>query len=435
MTTESTDSSQTGGTEKRGSPYSGQPDNGEEPISVVLSGLPAAAETLSAEMVGLRREIHRHPELGLELPKTQASILSRLETLKGLEITTGTRQSSVTAVLRGAAPYEGERPVVLLRGDMDALPIKEETSLEFASTTEGTMHACGHDLHVASLYGAARLLHARRESLVADVVLMFQPAEEAYHGARYMVEDGVLTAAGRTVDAAYGLHVFSATYEAGVFHSRPGPLMAGCEEFFVTVHGAGGHGSLPHLSQDPVPVAAEIIVALQTLVTRGYNVFDPVVATVGRLESGSAGNIIPDTATFDVSLRLFSPENKKKLVADVARLVEGIAEAHGLSATYSLAPDYPVTTNNDAEHRFARDTVGMLYGNESFRELEFPLTGSEDFSHVLNEVPGAFLILGARIGDSGETNHSPRADFSEEVLPRAAATLAALALGRPDWNG
>ncbi|GAA1354564.1 M20 family metallopeptidase [Arthrobacter rhombi] len=399
-----------------------------------LSGLATGATALAPELVELRREIHRQPELGLDLPLTQASILRRLQDLDGLEITTGSRQSSVTAVLRGRAPYDGERPVILLRGDMDALPVLEETGLDFSSAVTGHMHACGHDLHVAGLYGAARLLHDRRDDLVADVVFMFQPGEEAYHGARYMVEDGVLQAAGRRVDSAYGLHVFSATYESGVFYSRPGPLMAGCEEFFVTVHGAGGHGSLPHLGKDPVPVAAEIIVALQTLVTRGYNVFDPVVATVGRLEAGTAGNIIPDAATFDISLRLFSPENKKKLLVDVARLVEGIASAHGLTASYTLAPDYPVTINDDVEHRFAQDTVQALLGDESFRELEFPMPGSEDFSHVLNEVPGAFLVLGARIGNSQETNHSPRADFDESVLPKAAAVLAGLALARPGWS-
>lgn len=426
MSTESTASTQP----HPAGPASAQP----AAVAGLLCGITADAESLASELVELRREIHRQPELGLHLPLTQASVLRRLEALEGLEISTGTRQSSVTAVLRGAARHEGERPVILLRGDMDALPVLEETGLGFASEVHGAMHACGHDLHVAALYGAARLLHARRADLVADVVFMFQPGEEAYHGARYMVEDGVLRAAGRTVDAAYGIHVFSTTYDAGVFYSRPGTLMAGCEEFFVTVHGAGGHGSLPHLGKDPVPVAAEIIVALQTLVTRGYNVFDPVVATVGRLEAGTAGNIIPDTATFDVSLRLFSAEAKKQLVADVARLVEGIAAAHGLRATYSLAPDYPVTVNDDAEHRFAGKAIAGLYGEDSFHELEFPMTGSEDFSHVLNEVPGAFLVLGARIGDSSETNHSPRADFDEAVLPRAAASLAALALTRPGWS-
>ena len=391
-----------------------------------MTDLIAGAEALRDELVAFRRELHRFPETGLQLPGTQRRSLDRLAPLEGLEVTTGTRQSSVTAVLRGRAPgAPQDRPVVLLRGDMDALPVTEETGLDFSSEVAGTMHACGHDLHVAGLYGAARLLHARRDELDCDVVFMFQPGEEAYHGARYMVEDGVLEAAGRRVDAAYGLHVFSAKYRSGVFYSRPGTLMAGCEEFFVTVRGAGGHGSLPYLAKDPVPVACEIILALQNHVTRAYNVFDPVVATVGRLSAGTAGNIIPDTATFDISLRLFSPENKERLLRDVARLCEGIAAAHGMEATYSLAPDYPVSVNHAAEHEFARDVVTDLFGADSFEELADPLTGSEDFSHVLNEVPGAFLMLGADPGGSIEMNHSPRAAFDDGVLPRAAAALAA----------
>lgn len=399
-----------------------------------LAELAADAEQLAPELVALRRELHRHPELGLDLPHTQAAILTRLEGLEGLEISTGTRQSSITAVLRGGAGDPRDRPAILLRGDMDALPVQEQTGLPFASEVDGHMHACGHDLHVAGLYGALRLLHARRNTLAADIVFMFQPAEEAYHGARYMIEDGVLDAAGRRVEAAYGLHVFSAVYDTGVFYSRPGTLMAGCEELFITVHGAGGHGSAPHLAKDPVPVAAEMIVALQTLVARGYDVFDPVVATVGRLQAGTAGNIIPDVATFDLALRLYSPEAKVRLMADVPRLVEHIAAAHGMRATYTVAPSYPVTVNDPTEHSLAADVVGAIYGEDFFKELEHPLTGSEDFSHVLAQVPGAYLVLGAGNGQGQDMNHSPRADFDESVLPRASAVLAGLALGRAQRN-
>lgn len=396
----------------------------------LLDGLAADADALAPELVALRRELHRHPEIGTDLPHTQQTVLGRLAGLEGLEITTGTRQSSVTAVLRGRAPVSGPRPVVLLRGDMDALPVREQTGLPFASEVDGAMHACGHDLHTAGLYGAARLLHARRDALAADVVFMFQPAEEAYYGATYMIDDGVLDAAGRRADAAYGIHVFSSEFDTGVFFSRPGTLMAGCEEVFVTVHGAGGHGSQPQTALDPVPVAAEMILALQTLVTRRYDVFDPVVATVGRLVAGTAGNVIPDTAEFDVTLRTFSPGTAGRLIDDIARMTEGIAAAHGMTATHTTAPSYPVTVNDAAAHAFAGDVVGALYGADAFRERREPMTGSEDFSHVLAQVPGAFLLLGARIGSSREMNHSPRADFSESVLPRAAATLAGLALAR-----
>ncbi|MCQ9165939.1 MULTISPECIES: M20 family metallopeptidase [unclassified Arthrobacter] len=393
------------------------------------------AELLRGELIGFRHELHRVPEVGLHLPRTQALVLERLGGLDGLEITPGTRQSSVTVVLRGGRdnPLGGGRQVVLLRGDMDALPVTEATGLDFSSTLDGTMHACGHDVHMAGLYGALRLLHARRDELAVDVVFMFQPGEETYDGARFMVQDGVLEAAGRRVDAAFGLHVFSAEYENGVFYSRPGPLMAGCDELFVTVRGEGGHGSTPHLTRDPVPVACEMVLAMQTLVTRHFNVFDPVVATIGKLVSGTAGNVIPDTATFDVTLRTFSPGHKERLCSELQRLFRGIAEGHGLTVEVEVAPDYPVTVNDPAEYAYAAGVLTDVFGDGAFREMEFPVPGSEDFSHVLREVPGAFIMLGATTADSpaeGASNHSPRAAFDDAVVPKAAAALAELAFRR-----
>lgn len=389
---------------------------------------------LKNDVINFRHELHRIPEVGLDLPKTQAAILDRLKDLEGLEITLGQRQSSVTVVLRGQAaiPEGSRRQVVLLRGDMDALPVVEELDLGFTSEHPGQMHACGHDMHVAGLYGALKTLHEQRHELRSDVVFMFQPGEEAYHGARYMVEDGVLEAAGRKVDAAFGLHVFSAGMEHGVFYSRPNTLMAGCEEYFVTVKGSGGHGSAPYLAKDPVPVACEMVLALQTLVTRGFNVFDPLVATVGRISAGTAGNIIPDTATFDLTLRIFSPENRDKLVADVQRLFEGIAHAHGLEVALEMAPDYPVTVNDPTEFDYAQSVITQLYGEQGFQLMRDPLAGSEDFSHILREVPGTFLCLGATAPGvdamSAAMNHSPRAHFDDSVLERAVAVLAQLAL-------
>lgn len=396
-------------------------------------------QDLIAEIVGFRRELHKIPETGLHLPKTQAAILDRLQKLPGLEITLGDRQSSITVVLRGQAPLppRQRRQVILLRGDMDALPVTEELELDFISEHEGIMHACGHDMHIAGLYGALRILHSRRTELRSDVVFMFQPAEEAYHGARYMVEDGVLEAAGPKVDAAFGLHVFSAGMEHGVFYAKPGTLMAGCEEYFVTVRGAGGHGSAPHLAKDPVPVACEMVLAVQTLITRGFNVFDPLVATVGRISAGSAGNIIPDTASFDLSLRIFSPDNRDKLLHDVRRLFEGIAHAHGMEVDLQLAPDYPVTVNDAHEFDYARQVVMDMFGEESFELMRDPLAGSEDFSHVLREVPGTYLCLGAAAPGKDvmneAMNHSPRAFFDDSVLERAATVLAELAL-RKDFH-
>lgn len=393
------------------------------------------AKELRDELIGFRHELHKIPEIGLQLPRTQALVVAKLAELDGLEVSLGERQSSVTVVLRGGRdnPDGGERQVVLLRGDMDALPVTEETGLEFSSTVPGAMHACGHDVHTSALYGALRLLHGRRDQLAVDVVFMFQPGEETYDGARFMVADGVLDAAGRRADVAFGLHVFSAEYDNAIFYSRPGPLMAGCDELFVTVRGEGGHGSTPHLTRDPVPVACEMVLAMQTLVTRHFNVFDPVVATVGRLVAGTAGNIIPDDATFDLTLRTFSPEHKERLLAELQRLFRGIAQGHGMSVDITVAPDYPVTVNHADEYAYARDVITDVFGAGSFREMPFPVPGSEDFSHVLREVPGAFIMLGATTADdptSGASNHSPRASFDDAVVPRAAAALAELAFQR-----
>ncbi len=362
-------------------------------------------------------------------------VLAQLDGLDGLEITVGVRQSSVTVVLRGEKPVTGTdpRPVVLLRGDMDALPVTEETGLEFASEVPGVMHACGHDVHTSALYGALRLLHERRHELASDVVFMFQPGEEAYDGARIMIEEGVLDAAGRRVDAAFGLHVFSAEYANGVFYSRPGPLMAGCDEIFVTVRGAGGHGSTPHLTLDPVPVACEMVLAMQTLVTRHFNVFDPVVATVGRIAAGTQANIIPDNAVFDVTLRTFSPEHKERLLGEMMRLFRGIGQAHGLSVEIEVAPDYPVTVNDAGEQSYAHEVIAEVFGADQFKEMPFPISGSEDFSRVLSEAPGAFIMLGSCTADDPATapsNHSARASFADDSVPRAAAALAELAFRR-----
>lgn len=405
-----------------------------------MATLHKRALELGSELIDFRHELHKHPEIGLQLPQTQAMVLARLEGLEGLEITVGGRQSSVTVVLRGEKPAtsDGPRPVVLLRGDMDALPVAEETGLAFASEVPGAMHACGHDVHTAALYGALRLLHERRNELGCDVVFMFQPGEEAYDGARVMIEEGVLDAAGRRVDAAFGLHVFSAEYAKGVFYSKPGPLMAGCDEIIVTVQGEGGHGSTPHLTRDPVPVACEMVLAMQTLVTRHFNVFDPVVATVGRIAAGTQANIIPDNAVFDVTLRTFSPDHKERLLNEMMRLFRGIGEAHGMGVGIEIAPDYPVTVNDAAEQAYAAGVIADVFGADQFQPMEFPVPGSEDFSHVLREVPGAFIMLGSCTGDDPATapsNHSARASFDDASVPRAAAALAELAFRRFEGSG
>lgn len=344
-------------------------------------------------------------------------------------MTTGRQLSSITAVLRGAKPG----PVVLLRGDMDALPVTEISDEAFVSGTDGAMHACGHDLHTAGLVGAARLLSARRDELAGDVVFMFQPGEEGFDGARYMIEEGVLDAAGRPVDYAYGLHVLSSVLPRSVFASRRGPLMAAADGLFVRVMGAGGHGSRPHAALDPIQVAAEMVTALQTMVTRRFDVFDPVVITIGSFHGGTLRNIIPDEATFEATIRTFNPAIREQVGLYAIQLCEGIAVAHGLRVEARYEQEYPVTVNNAAEHDFVAASIADAFGPERYIELPTPVTGSEDFSRVLAEVPGCYVFLGACPTDDlvhAPSNHSPRAAFDDRVLGDGAAMLAELAVRR-----
>ncbi|RKR86068.1 hippurate hydrolase [Micromonospora pisi] len=391
-------------------------------------GLREDAASLQDELALLRRELHQIPEIGLDLPRTQERVLAALAPLP-LEISTGTGLSSVTAVLRGGRPG----PVVLLRGDMDALPVTEASGLPYSSRHHGVMHACGHDLHTAGLVGAARLLSARRDELAGDVVFMFQPGEEGLDGAAHMISEGVLTAAGRPVDAAYGLHVLSSTVPRGVFSARPGPLMAASAGLFVRVVGAGGHGSTPHRTLDPIPVAAEMVTALQAMVTRRFNVFDPVVLTVGVFQAGTKRNIIPDDATFEATVRSFSTATSAQAGEYALALCEHIAAAHGMRVEVRYEQEYPATVNDADEYEFAAATVRDVFGPDRFEDLVDPMTGSEDFSRVLDRVPGAYVFLGACAGDDPKTapsNHSPRAAFDDSVLADGAALLAELAVRR-----
>ncbi len=387
------------------------------------------AAGISGEIAELRHAIHREPEIGLDLPKTQAKVLDALDGLP-LEISTGQGLSSVTAVLRGGR----SGPAVLLRGDMDALPVTEETGLPYASATPGVMHACGHDLHTAMLAAAARLLSARRAELPGTVIFMFQPGEEGYAGARRMIDEGVLEAAGERPVAAYGLHVTSQRLPCGTFSTRPGAMLAAADQITVTVRGRGGHASTPHRAADPIPVACEMVTALQTLVTRKFDVFDPVVITVGSFHAGTADNVIPDEARFLATARSFSQESRSALAELVPRLIGDIARGHGLTAEAIYAAEYPVTVNDAAEAAFAAETIAAVFGAERGERAEFPITGAEDFSFVLEQVPGAFVMLGACPAGTdpltAPTNHSALATFDDAALADGTALYAELALRR-----
>jgi amidohydrolase len=387
------------------------------------------ATAISADLIELRRSIHAEPEIGLDLPGTQRKVLDALAGLP-LEISTGTGLSSVTAVLRGGRPG----PTVLLRGDMDALPVTERTGLPFSSRVDGAMHACGHDLHTTMLAGAARLLSARQPELAGNVIFMFQPGEEGPGGARMMVEEGVLDATGELPVAAYALHVASGLLPFGLLASRPGPVMAAADTLHVTVRGRGGHGSQPHHAADPVPVACEIVLALQTMVTRQFDVFDPVVLTVGTFHAGTVDNVISDEAKFAATIRTFSPQARSAVQQSAPRVCRDIATAHGLTAGAEFVDGYPVTVNNAAEADFAERTVAEVLGEGRYISAPNPLTGSEDFSYVLDKVPGAFLMFGACPPDvdpfTAPFNHSAEAVFDDAVLADGTALYAELAQRR-----
>jgi amidohydrolase len=374
-------------------------------------------------LVELRRELHQIPEVGLDLPKTQAMVLDAVAGLP-LEISTGRELTSVVGVLRGGQPG----PTVLLRGDMDALPVVEETELEYVSTN-GNMHACGHDLHTAGLVGAARLLSAHREELRGNVLFMFQPGEEGLGGAGFMIREGLLQATGDKPIAAYAIHVWSNAAK-GLFQTRPGTMMAGSNQLHITVHGKGGHGSSPYTTVDPVPVVAELVLALQTYATRRVNVFDPVVITVTQLAAGIAVNVIPNTARLGATVRTLSNETFDQLSRDLPALAQGIAAAHGCTVEVDFSKQYPVTINDAVRTAETSQRLGEWFGPERVPPFDNPLMGSEDFSMVLEEVPGTFVMLGARpddVGEDGPSNHSSIVRFDDAVLGDQAAALAQLA--------
>ncbi|MFK0039771.1 M20 family metallopeptidase [Paenarthrobacter sp. NPDC090517] len=394
----------------------------------------ADAKELQEDIVRLRHDLHREPEIGLQLPRTQEKVLQALDGLP-YEISLGKETTSVTAVLRGGAPHaSAEKPVVLLRADMDGLPVQETTGVDYTSRVDGAMHACGHDLHTSMLAGAATLLAERRDQLAGDVILMFQPGEEGFDGASYMIKEGVLDAAGRRADTAYGMHVFSSLEPHGQFVTKPGVMLSSSDGLVVTVLGAGGHGSAPYSAKDPVTAAAEMVTALQVMVTRQFNMFDPVVLTVGVLHAGTKRNVIPETARIEATIRTFSEESRRKMMEAVPRLLHGIAAAHGLEADVHYQEEYPLTINDEDETTTAEKVIAGMFGESRHTRMATPLSGSEDFSRVLAEVPGTFVGLSAVAPGADHTtspfNHSPYAMFDDGVLTDGAALYAELAVSR-----
>jgi hippurate hydrolase len=389
-------------------------------------GLVHAAEAVLSDIVAIRRATHARPELGLRLPATQALIVEQLALL-GLEPRLGESVTSVVALIEGARPG----PTIILRADMDALPLQEDTGLEFASAIDGAMHACGHDTHVAMLIGAARLLVERRDALAGDVLLMFQPGEEGFHGARFMLDEGLLEQARTEVTGAFAIHI-TTRYPTRTVNLRAGAQLASGDTVRVTVTGRGGHASTPQLAADPIVAAAAMILALQTMVTREIDVFDPAVITIAQVAAGTTTNIIPETAFFAGTIRTVSDATREAMRANVRRVVESVAVTHGVAVEIEIEPGYPVTYNDPVYAAFVRDVAAGLLGETSVVTTPAPVMGAEDFSYVLQRVPGAFAFLGARPAHldpaTAPQNHSNRVVFDEQAMIDGVALYAAVAL-------
>ena len=371
-------------------------------------------------VVALRREIHADPELGLDCGRTTTKIKQALAGLP-LELREGPSTSGLVAILRGGGDNGRS---VLLRGDMDALPVHEETGLDFASRSEGLMHACGHDTHTAMLVGAARALCARRETLPGTIAFMFQPGEEGHHGARFMLDDGLLddVAGGRRPDAAFALHIWP-TIERGTVAGRNGPLLASADTLHAVIRGKGGHAAMPHDNLDPIPVACEIVMALQAHVARTVPVGDPAVLSITKIEAGSAHNIVPDEVVLLGTVRTLSEERRAILHASFARIVEHVAAAHGMVGEARIEQGFPVTVNDPRATALVRDCAEALGSN--WFEVPQPVMGSEDFSYVLREIPGAMAFLGvAPEGSAPETRrplHNSAMMVDEEAMAKGVA--------------
>ena len=373
-------------------------------------------ENFGEKLVALRRDIHSEPELGFDTEKTAEKVLAALEGLP-LDVETGVAQNGIVATLEG----DGDGPTVALRADMDALPIQEETGLPFASEVEGKMHACGHDGHTSMLVGAAHALSGMRDRLDGTVKFVFQPAEEGGGGGKVMVDEGVAD----DIASIFALHLWPGL-PFGTVATKAGPIMAAADAFEMEIRGSGGHGAMPHLAADAVVIAAQVVTALQTVVSREVDPVQAAVLTVGEIGAGTAFNIIPEKARLGGTVRTLDPDLRESMPERIEALARGVANGMRGDAYLDYTFSYPVTTNEEGAAARALDVAGELFGQESVLELPNPSMGAEDFSYFLERVPGAFIWLG--VGEDVSGLHTPQFAFDEEILPRGSALLAALAL-------
>jgi amidohydrolase len=382
-----------------------------------------AAPTLTADLladaVEVRRDLHAHPELGFEEVRTAALVADRLRAL-GLEVHTEIGGTGVVGVLRGAQPG----PTIMLRADMDALPMREESDVPYRSQRDGVMHACGHDAHVAMLLGAARALTARSAELRGRIAFVFQPAEEGGGGALAMLRDGLI---GRfEIARAFGFHI-TCLVPSGVIGVRSGPIMASVDSFDLVVEGRGGHGAMPHTAIDPIPIAAELVGTLQRIVSREVNPIEPAVVTVGAINGGTTYNVIPPRVALKGTVRTFNEAQRATMEGRIQRIGDHVCAAGGASCTLDWHPSYPVTANDPAETAFLRATLTDAIGAARLIEVP-PVMSSEDFSYFANEVPACFAFLGAGDAAHAFPNHHPAFDIDENAMATGIAAHVALAL-------
>lgn len=370
---------------------------------------------LAPDMAQWRQHLHTIPELSFDCPKTSAFIKARLEEMGVDEIHDGIAQTGIVAIIRG----QGDGPTIGLRADFDALPITEETGVDYASTHPGKMHACGHDGHTAMLLGAGKYLSETR-NFSGAVALIFQPAEEDGGGGEVMVQEGVMDRFG--IAQVYAIHNAPGK-DFGKFHTRAGPIMAAADTFHIHVTGKGGHGARPYDCVDPVVAACGIVTALQTIVSRNHNTRDSLVISTTQIHTGTTDNVIPETAYINGTVRTFDKAVQAMVVARMEEVVAGQAVAYGCEARVEFEFGYPPTVNDAAKVEFASQVAAEVAGEAGVDKDIDPVMGAEDFSYMLQERPGAYLMLGQ--GEGAGVHHA-KYNFNDEIAPIGASFFARL---------
>jgi amidohydrolase len=389
-------------------------------VTNVQSRIKAEAQELQPQLVAWRRDFHAHPELGFQETRTAGIVAEHLHDL-GLEVSTGIGKTGVVAMVEGDRADE-DAPTILLRFDMDALPIVEETGLPFTSQSPGVMHACGHDGHTAIGMGVARLLVKHRQHLNGRVKLVFQPAEEGIGGASAMIADKVLE--NPKPAAAFAMHLWSRLPLNQVV-VQPGPLWAAADKFDLIIHGKGGHGATPHDTIDATLVAAQVVVALQSIVARNVNPTDTAVVTVGSFQSGSVGNVISEKAVLQGTVRSFDSEVRSLLHRRIDEVAAGICQAFGATHEFSVPGGCPAVVNSPAGAALMQGVAEAVVGPELVVQIA-PMMVGEDMAEFLNRAPGCFVLVGAASPETGpfSPHHSPTFDFDERMLSTGVALMA-----------